>query len=143
MAMPIALGSERPGSFASPPACAMESNPMKLAKRRAEAERNVFQLNSAVVAGTVLPSLIIKADAKSSWVNIKPATITIPPSTNMRIMRGTTVFSYDFTPRMLIRTNVHRMNKASIIRTDPVSSICAISFQCNAEAMSRKKGMIT
>ena len=42
--MPIALGNVRDGSFASPPACAMESNPIKLEKSNADPERNIGQL---------------------------------------------------------------------------------------------------
>ena len=42
----MALGRDLLGFFASPPACAIESNPIKLANNMALADIKLFQLNS-------------------------------------------------------------------------------------------------
>ncbi len=90
----MARGSARFGFFASPPAWAMESKPMKLEKRTAAAARNGPIRNGVPAAtGTWAPSRVARAAAKSAWSNEKPATITMLPRANIRNISGTRVRS--------------------------------------------------
>jgi hypothetical protein len=117
---------------------------MKLEKRIADAARTLDQLNATSgSAGTGTPSRASKPAAKSAWSNMKPATITTPPNTNMRNMSGTKIRWYNSMPRMLIATQPHRNASASPTRTGPVSSVVAKPSIPKATTTSRMKGIRT
>ena len=144
MASAIASGKDRDGFRASPPACAIESKPMKLANNTAAAVINVLILNVPFTSGIwTLPSLASKPAAKSSCVKKKPAIITMAPRKNIKNISGITIRSYNLVPWILTITNVHNIKPAKLTRTQPVSSKAAVSCQSNANAISLMKGTIT
>ncbi len=93
-AIPMASGIDRLGFLASPPACAIESKPMKLLKSSAEAPRKVPQRKGAAGASAITtPSRSRTAAANSSCPKEKPAKMTTLPRTNIRNISGTSVRS--------------------------------------------------
>ena len=141
MVSPVARGRLRVGLRASPPACAMLSNPMKLANNNAAAERKVLKSKGTSVERSVVrPSRCRRACAKSSCPKLYPLTMTMPPRRNISTISGTTVFSYNDAPRMLTHTKSQSKNRDSPSRTAPISSPSANPSQPAARATSRKKG---
>ena len=82
------------GFLASPPACAIESKPMKLENSKAAEVRNRRQSKSTFSLGIkVRPSFSCSPTKKSEVSKMSPDTITIPPSTNIKNIIGSKIRS--------------------------------------------------